>query len=148
MVFMYARNGLSTAQVAKKLGMGRNAFQNALKALPEARQALKNGREDADILVEDALFQKCIGFTVPVKKYVKLKRITYENGKKAMEEEMMDEVMDEQYIPPSVPAQVFWLKNRCAGAWSDKRGEMEEDALGDYTLEIMGDGDEADDTAE
>ena len=46
-----------------------------------------------------------------VKKYEKVKRCTYENGKKANEWEEMVEYEEEVYFKPDITAGIFLLKN-------------------------------------
>lgn len=67
-------------------------------------EAIKNGRENADMEVVRALYRRAIGgvFKVPQK----------------VGEET---VMVDRYIPPDNVAAIFWLKNRQKDKWRDKK---------------------------
>lgn len=68
--------------------------------------------------VEEALYRKCLGYTVPVKKLVKCKRTEYdERGHKTSEQEQLVEGEEETFVAPSVSAQMFFLKNRDPDRW-------------------------------
>ena len=51
------------------------------------------------------------GYERKVKKYAKVKRVMYDNGKKAEEWEEMVEYEETIYYPPSDTAGIFLLKN-------------------------------------
>ena len=53
---------------------------------PELSEALKKGREVADYIVENELFESCKTRTVTVKKPIKLKKVMVD-GKMRLEEE-------------------------------------------------------------
>lgn len=85
-------------------------------------------REIADGSVENALFKSSQGHIVALKKPVKLKEIIYnDDGKKIGEKEFLVDAITEEYIPPQVPAQVFWLKNRKKEEWREKQEQLDAD---------------------
>jgi hypothetical protein len=57
-----------------------------------------------------------------------MKRALYdpETGKKYAEEEYIEYVEEEVYIPPDTAADIFWLKNRCPDKWRDKIEQQQE----------------------
>ena len=74
--------------------------------------ALKKGKEIADIEVENALFKRAIGY-----KYKEvIKEVKEIDGKKST---YIKEVTKE--MPGDVGAQIFWLKNRKSNKWKDKQ---------------------------
>lgn len=116
----WARDGLTDEDIAKNIGISRSTLAEWKKRFSDISDALKKGKEIADIVVENALYQKATGYTVKVQKPIKVKNIKYENGRKVSEQEVIIYAEEEIYIPPEVAAQVFWLKNRKPDVWRDK----------------------------
>lgn len=107
----WAANGLTIAQIAKNLGMARSTLNRYKSLLPVIEDTVKNARIDAVKTLENTMFTSATGYTRKVKKYQKVKRVIYENGKKAEEWEEMVEYEEEQYYPPDNTAGIFLLKN-------------------------------------
>ena len=84
---------------------------------PELSEALKKGREVADYIVENELFESCKTRTVTVKKPIKLKKVMVD-GKKRREEERIEYAEEQVVVPANVTAQIFWLKNRRPEKWA------------------------------
>ena len=80
--------------------------------------ALKIGRENADYIVENELFESCKTRTVTVKKPFKLKKVMVD-GKKRLEEERIEYAEEQVVVPANVTAQIFWLKNRKKTKWNE-----------------------------
>ena len=85
-------------------------------------EALKKGRDVADYIVENELFQSCQTRTVTVKKPVKVKTVKVD-GKKRLEEERIEYAEEEVVVPANTTAQIFYLKNRKPDKWKDKPQE-------------------------
>lgn len=79
--------------------------------------------------IEQALVRSAVGYTQRVQKSYKVRRIEYnDDGKKSCEFDEIVQGYDEKYVPPSVAAQQFWLKNRASDRWG--RGtEIEESGV-------------------
>lgn len=88
---------------------------------PAINDALKRGKEPFDIEIENALHDSARGYFVTVKEPMKLKRVRQRAGEGRVEEEYIEYVDRQQYIPPQTAAQIFWLKNRKADDWREKR---------------------------
>ena len=118
----WARDGLTDEQIANNMGISVASLYNYKNQHLEILEALKKGKEVVDIEVENALLKKCFGYTVPVKKTFKVKRIEYnpETGKKIAEYEELVDGFDEVHIPADTTSQIFWLKNRKPDKWRDK----------------------------
>lgn len=86
---------------------------------PEFSEALKKGKEVADYIVENELFESCKTRTVTVKKPIKLKKVMVD-GKKRLEEERIEYAEEQVVVPANVTAQIFYLKNRKPDEWKDK----------------------------
>ena len=100
----WKRDGLTNEQIMKNLGIGRDSFYRYKDKYSEFSDALKKGKEVADIEVENALFKRAIE---------EVKEI---DGKKST---YIKEVVKE--MPGDVGAQIFWLKNRKSSKWKDKQ---------------------------
>jgi hypothetical protein len=101
----WTRNGLILEQVAHNLGVGLSNFMEYQKKYPELREALKRGREVADLEVENALYKRAIGYTTVeiIEEYGQVTKRTVKE------------------IPPDTTAQIFFLKNRRPELWRDRR---------------------------
>lgn len=108
----WKRDGLTNEQIMKNLGIGRDSFYRYKDKYSEFSDALKKGKEVADIEVENALFKRAIGY-----KYKEvIKEVKEIDGKKST---YVKEVIKE--MPGDVAAQIFWLKNRKSSKWKDKQ---------------------------
>lgn len=131
----WARDGLSNQQIANNCGVTRKTFQEWLTRYSDIRTAIKKGKEVVDVEVENALLKRALGFKESVKKPMKVRNVYYYNGKREKEEEEIITVDEETYYPPDTTAQIFWLKNRKRGIWTNSDNPnfvpqvMEDDAL-------------------
>lgn len=108
----WARNGLTDKQIAINLGVSQATLIKAKKD-PEygerIKAALKKGKDIADIEVENSLFKSANGYE-------------YEETKEEYEMGILTKrTVTKKFVPPSVPAQIFWLKNRKPTEWRDRR---------------------------
>lgn len=119
----WARAGLTDNQISQKMGISKTTFYDWKNKFPEFADTLKRTKDIVDAEVESALNKKCLGFTVLVKRNIKVKEIEYNQttGKKIKETEKIVQVFDEQYIPPDTTAEIFWLKNRRPNDWREKQ---------------------------
>lgn len=123
----WARDGLTDEQIAHNMSINVSTLYDWKNKYSEIANVLKKTKEIVDKEVENALYKKAIGFVEVVRKPIKVKHIKYENGKRLSEEEKIEMVNEEVYIPPDTTAQIFWLKNRKPTEWRDKR-EVEANA--------------------
>ena len=108
----WARNGLTLDDIAHNLGISKTTLVKYEKSHEELKKAIENGREIADIRVENALYRKACGFYSQETKLIKVKNA---DGEEHVEEHVFD-----AYHPPDTTAIIFWLKNRKPEAWRDK----------------------------
>lgn len=116
----WARDGLTDKEIAEKVGIAESTLYDWKAKYPEISEALKKGKEIADIEVENALHKKAVGFKETVKKPVKVRRVEYVGGKRSGEYEEVVEAEEEVFIPPDTTAGIFWLKNRQPSKWRDR----------------------------
>lgn len=95
--------GHTDKELAHSLNIALSTLYKWKNDEPQFMEAIKNGRENADMNVVRALYRRAIGgtFKVPQK----------------IGEEV---VMVDKYIPPDNTAAIFWLKNRQKDKWRDK----------------------------
>jgi hypothetical protein len=127
LVEAWARDGLTNDQIAHNLGINVATLYEYQKQYPEFSEALKNGKDDIDVMVENALLKRALGY--------RYEEITYEaieigEGESAMPATKVKTVVKE--VQPDTTAQIFWLKNRRSAAWRDKQ---DVEHSGNITLE-------------
>ena len=109
----WTANGLTIKQIATNLGISDRTLYRykASEVDGQLCQTIKNGRQSAVETLENSMFKSATGYERIVKKYAKVKRCVYENGKKADEWEEMVEYEETIYYPPDTTAAIFLLKN-------------------------------------
>lgn len=114
----WARDGLTDEQIAHNMGINTSTIYDWKKKYPDFSNALKNGKEVVDRLVENALLKRALGYSYTETKIVHSDK----DGDKV--EKTIKEVV------PDTTAQIFWLKNRKPKDWKDKQYvEADEEAL-------------------
>lgn len=118
----WARDGLNEAQIAKNMGVAMSTLSEWKNRYSEISEALKKGKEVADREVENALYKKCLGYNVKIKKTFKVKKVEFDpkSGKKIAEREELKTGEDEVHVPADTTAQIYWLKNRKPSVWREK----------------------------
>ena len=105
----WARDGLTLDDISHNMGINRKTLWEWSERFDPIRNALKNGKEVADFMVENALFKSALGYEV--EEY----------------EEKLDQMGNvvgtykRRHITPNVTAQIFWLKNRKPQVWREKQ---------------------------
>lgn len=99
------------------MGIHRDTLNEWKSRFPDISDSLKIGKENADYIVENELFESCKTRTVTVKKPIKLKKVMVD-GKKRLEEERVEYVEEQVVVPANVTAQIFYLKKRRPDKWA------------------------------
>lgn len=107
-VAAWARDGLTDKEIAGNIGVSVSTLYCWKNKFTEFSEALKKGKEVADIQVENALFKRAVGYTAVDE------RVEAEYG------EETKRITTAKHVPPDVGAIVFWLKNRRPDKWRDK----------------------------
>lgn len=131
----WARDGLTDEQIAENIGIRRETLYDWKKKYSNISNALKKGKDVVDIQVENSLLNKAQGITKTIKKPIKVKKVTYDNGKRISEEEHIEYADEEVFVPPDTVAQIFWLKNRKPDTWRDK--PIENEVQQDNTVRVI-----------
>jgi len=105
----WARDGLTDEDIANNIGIVKSTFYEWKNKHRDFSNALKKGKEVADIIVENALYKRAIGYD-----YEEVKTITSADGV------VMQKTITKKHVPADITAQIFWLKNRKPNIWRDK----------------------------
>lgn len=116
----WARDGLSDEQIARKIGISRSTLSAWKVSYSDISDALARGKEPVDVEVENALHKLALGYTVPVQKTFKVKRVFFDAMGRRCEAEELAVGYDEVHVPANVNAQKFWLANRKPETWREK----------------------------
>lgn len=135
----WARDGLTDEQISHNMGVAYSTFRDWCGKFSAMSAALKKGKAPVDFEVENALHKSAVGYTVRIKKPMKLKTRKQLKDKGLIEEERIEYAEEEIYIRPEVTAQIFWLKNRRRGRWCDKPVDFDpgENVESDNFLEAL-----------
>lgn len=120
----WCRNGLSDEQIAHNMGIHITTFYGWKNKYKEFDEAMKIGKEVADLMVENALFKRACGFILEDKKEVY-------SEKDGLKTETVTKT-----VPGDVNAQMFWLKNRCPDKWREKM-ELDQNVSSDQDVCIL-----------
>lgn len=113
----YCLLGLTDEQMAGIFEIDVSTFYRWKNEHPEFCEAIKSGKEEADVKIAASLFKRATGHKE--KRTIPIKLRTTVNGEGSTEVVEMVEVED--YYPPDTGAQIFWLKNRNPQMWRDKK---------------------------
>jgi transposase-like protein len=120
----WARDGLSLQQIAHNMGIADSTLRKWRDKFELISAAIKKGSAPVDYEVENAMLKSALGYTVKVKKPIKLKTKKQLKDKGTIEEERIEYTEEEVYIKPDTTAQIFWLKNRRPDKWRDRQDQV------------------------
>jgi hypothetical protein len=112
-ILAWRREGLTEAEICDNLGVGHSAFATYKQKYSELTEVLKEGLDDANAQVENALFKRAIGYSYEEKEY----SVTKVDGK---DKKVLSKVTKKSKSP-HITAQIFWLKNRKRQYWRDRQ---------------------------
>ncbi len=118
LVAAWARDGLTDKDISKNLDISVASYHNYKKAHLEFLESLKTGKLEADIIVENSLYKRALGYTYD-EITSELVSVTGSDGKENKDLVVTKIVRKE--VVADTTAQIFWLKNRKPGAWRDKQ---------------------------
>lgn len=113
LIVSWARAGLTEAEIATKLNVALRSMLNYKDLYPEFKEALQNGKDEADYKVEDTLYNRAIGMHY----YEEHEDIVLD--KKTGDKTLTLTKRVKKYLPPDTTAMIFWLKNRKRETWRD-----------------------------
>lgn len=105
----WARDGLTLEQISHNIGCSASTLHEWINRFPEISEALKKGRDLADIEVENALFKRATGYDA-------MDSSTETDGAG----NVIKSKVTTRHVAPDVTAIIFYLKNRLPKKWRDK----------------------------
>ena len=108
----WARAGKTDDEIAKLVGISRSTLGEWKKKHDKISEALSTWKDYADRHVENSLYRAALGYTVTNKKPIKTRHVTYEDGKKIKEDEVIEYAEETVHVEGDTKAIVFWLENR------------------------------------
>jgi hypothetical protein len=121
----YCLLGATNDDLAGFLGVSPSTIDNWIARHDDFADAVKRGRIVADSRVARGLYQRAVGYDR-----------TFERTVVVAGE--LKPVSGTVHYPPSVPACIFWLRNRRRATWSEPRrdasGEPSDTVAGDIAL--------------
>lgn len=136
----WARAGKTDDEIAKLVGISRSTLGEWKKKHEKIGEALSTGKDYADRLVENSLYRAALGYTVTNKKPIKTRHVTYEDGKKIKEDEVIEYAEETVHVEGDTKAIVFWLENRMP-EWRKRYEEIKNSNIEDENgvgLIVMG----------
>ena len=110
LVEQYAKLGMIEREIAVKIGVSVETFEQYKKRYPLFLESLKAGKKIVDREVEQSLLKRAMGY-----EYEETKETTTETpqGRTTITSKTI------KLLAPDVTAQIFWLKNRRPDIWRD-----------------------------
>lgn len=110
----WASKGLTLKDIAEKIGISRTTLGKWRSNSPLITEAIEQGFEGADDVIEGALFRKAHGFEYP-----EITEIYDRDG------ELVERKMTTKIALPDSRAMIFWLKNRRGEDWNKENAPVD-----------------------
>lgn len=111
----WARDGLTDADIAHNCGVSRETLHQWRKRFPDISDTLKEGKEIADIPIENSLYKRALGYDYT-------EQSTEESEKNGITTKTFH-----KHMPADVTACIYWLKNRKREVWKESHDKYEID---------------------
>jgi len=121
-----AEKGCTDVEMAGFFEVSEKTLNTWKKEHPDFMEALRNGKAVADDKVQNALFQRAIGYSHPDT------HVSIHQGVPTL-------TPITKHLPPETTAAIFWLKNRRPSEWRDKT-TIDANHSGEITIVIGGEG--------
>ncbi|ROI05462.1 terminase [Chryseobacterium sp. G0240] len=113
----YCLLGLTDEQIAGVFEIAVSTLYEWKLNYPQFSEAIKSGKEEADVKIAASLYKRALGGKEKVQKAFKLRETINGVGSKERIEIHEEEIL----IPADTGAAIFWLKNRHPDQWRDKK---------------------------
>jgi hypothetical protein len=113
----WARDGLTDSDIARNCGVALSTFSEWKKRFTAISDALKEQKEVADFVVENALYKRAIGYD-----YIetKIDEVVGPDGKQVGAKKI---TKTKKHMPADVTAALAWLNNRKPQSWRRNAGK-------------------------
>lgn len=112
----WARDGLTDEQISHNMGISKQTLYEWIKKFPDISNSLKKGKEVTDIIVENALLKRALGYDYDESRI----EVNPDGTRK--------KTVFKRHMPADTTALIFWLKNRRRDKWGTVKdsGDQEE----------------------
>jgi hypothetical protein len=128
LVEAWARDGLFEIQIAKNLRISKATFEVYKKEHQDFKDALRVGKEVADVVMENAMYKRGTGYTYD--------EVTTEITTTTAGKELARKVRKvTKHVPADPSTGMWWLCNRKADTWRQRQREQagsDEGLMGEY----------------
>lgn len=104
----WAALGLTDIDIAKNIGIGISTYYRWQDKEESIRQAIQEGKRSSDNRVENALYQRALGYD-----YWEEVESLDSNGEMRLVRRV------KKHVPADTTSMIFWLKNRQPETWRD-----------------------------
>ncbi|MDR0692438.1 MAG: transposase family protein [Prevotellaceae bacterium] len=118
MAMQHCLLGATNKDLAALFGVAVSTISKWMKDFQKFSDAIKKGKEEADICVASALFKRATGFVKD-----DCEKVFNNKGS-------VVRAKTREYFPPETAAAIFWLKNRQPGKWREKQTQVLENPDG------------------
>lgn len=125
----FARRGMIDTEICAKLGISVATYHEYQKLYPEFLKAIKEGKAPVDVMVENALLKRALGF--------EYEEVHAEFRPKDVNDKKANPIVVKKIkkmVVPDTTACIFWEKNRRPGLWKDKHNL---DVSGSVNLKVV-----------
>ena len=109
----WARDGLTDAQIAAKMGIGTSTLYKYQTQHEEIVEALKRGKAPVDNDVENALLKRAMGF--------EYEEVTTEIIEQSDGSQRKHIKRTKKMVVPDTMAAIYWLNNRRPDLWKNRK---------------------------
>lgn len=109
----WARDGLTDAQIAAKMGIGTSTLYKYQAQHEEIVEALKRGKAPVDNEVENALLKRAMGF--------EYEEVTTEIIEQPDGSQRKHIKRTKRMVYPDTMAAIYWLNNRRPDLWKNRK---------------------------
>ena len=131
MVTNYCLLGCTDIELAEFLGICEKTLNVYKIKHPNFIQSIRAGKEQADAMIASKLFKRANGYTTKEKTFT----IPFDAEGTPIGKKPEHSKTVEKEVIPDVSAQIFWLKNRRSGKWSNKDNDSVDTTLEAYDFD-------------
>lgn len=123
----WVESGLTEKEIAKKLNISYSTFRRYKGENEDLKQAIAQGKDKKNELVEQALFKCCTGYSYYEEVPTKIKEEYQGNDGIVLTKESVQVSKVKKYKGPELAAQKFWLGNKKKSTWKEDPHRVSKD---------------------
>lgn len=120
--------GSTDKEIAEKIGVAYSTFKRHKTKNSDLKQAIAQGKDKRNQLVEQALYKCCIGYSFYEEVTTKIKEeVLADNGETILTKEDVKISKVKKYKGPDLAAQKYWLNNKKKADWKEDPHKVSND---------------------